>query len=143
LDVSEHFSNQYEVDNQFRKLNFGFTILGLIIACFGLLGLMIVTVEKRIKELGIRKVLGASLGGLVFLLSKDMIKITAISWTIATPIVWYVMNEWLNNFSSRIDIGWSVFIWAAILVLVSAFLTTGSQALKAAMVDPAKILRDE
>ncbi|MBK8506490.1 MAG: ABC transporter permease [Saprospiraceae bacterium] len=143
FDVSDYFSKQYEEDNRFKKLNLGFTLLGLIIACFGLFGLMIITVEKRIKELGIRKVLGASLGSLVLLLSKDMIKITAISWAIATPIVWYLMNEWLNNFSSRIEIRWSVFIWAAILVLLAAFLTTGSQALKAALVDPAKILRDE
>jgi putative ABC transport system permease protein len=141
--VSDYFDSQYKVDNQFKKLNLGFTLLGLLIACFGLLGLMIITIEKRIKELGIRKVLGASLGSLVLLLSKDMVKITAISWAIATPIVWYLMNQWLNNFSTRIEIGWSVFIWAAILVLLAAFMTTGSQALKAALVDPAKILRDE
>jgi putative ABC transport system permease protein len=143
IQVQDYFDSQYKKDNDFKKLNLGFTLLGLIIACFGLLGLMIITVDKRTKELGIRKVLGASTTTLMLLLSKDMIKITGLAWVLATPLVWYFMNQWLDSFSARIQIGWSVFIWSGILVLIAAFLTTSFQTIKAAMVDPAKILKDE
>jgi len=140
--VSDYFASQYQMDDKFKRLNLAFTLLGSMIACLGLLGLMMIKVEKRTKELSIRKVLGATVSGLVILLSKDILKITLIAWLIATPMVWYLMDQWLNNFSARIEIGWTVFLFTGMAVAAISILTTSVQALRAAMADPASILRD-
>ena len=143
LDVRDHFNAQYEADNHFKQLNLGFTVLAVIIAALGLLGLIMITLERRIKEMSIRKVLGASASNLVILLSKEILILTMIAWAIATPVSWYLMKQWLNNFSSRIEIGWPVFLGAVILVALLATLTVGIQTLKASLANPATILRDE
>jgi len=108
-----------------------------------LFGLAAYTAERRKKEVGIRKVLGATTQGVVLLLSKDFIKLVMMSLLVASPVAWYFMNKWLQNFSYRIEIGLWVFAIAAILALGIAFITVSSQAIKAAMRNPVKSLRTE
>ena len=106
-------------------------------------GLAAYTAERRKKEVGIRKLLGASTENLVLLLSNDFIRLVLISLVIASPIAWYLMNKWLQDFAYRIEIGWWVFGLAGILALTIAFFTVSFQAIKAAMANPVKSLRTE
>jgi len=118
-------------------------ILAIIIACLGLFGLATFMTEQRSKEIGIRKVLGASVSGIVFLVSKDFIKLVLLSAIIAIPAGLYVVRQWLDHFSYRIDISWWVFMAVIGLILVTAFLTVFYQSLKTAIADPVKSLRSE
>jgi putative ABC transport system permease protein len=118
-------------------------VLGIIIACLGLFALATFAAERRIKEIGIRKVLGASVASLVALLSKDFLKLVVIALLIAVPVAWWAMNKWLEDFAYRITISWWVFLLAAIIALVIAFLTISSQAIKAVIANPVKNLRTE
>ena len=122
---------------------YAFAGLSLLIACLGLFGLSIFIVERKIKEIGIRKVLGASVGGIVGLLSKDFAKLILISIVIATPVAWYFMNNWLEDFAYRITINWWVFALAGIIALLIALVTVSFQAIKAAIANPMKSLRTE
>ncbi len=118
----------------------GFTIL---IACFGLFGLSLYTVRKRIKEIGVRKVLGASVMNIVMLLSRDMLKLVLIANIIAFPVAWWAMNNWLNDFAFRIDIGWWAFAAALLIALAIAMGTLSFQAVRAELSNPVKSLRTE
>jgi putative ABC transport system permease protein len=120
-----------------------FTTLSLFIACLGLFGLSAYIAERRIKEIGVRKVLGASVKSIVALLSKDFLKLTLIAALIAFPIAWWSMNKWLEDFAYRINIGWMVFIIAGLCTLLVALLTVSFQAIKAAIANPVKSLRTE
>jgi putative ABC transport system permease protein len=120
-----------------------FTCIAIFIGCLGLFGLAAYTAERRKKEVGIRKVLGASTQGIVLLLSKGFVQLVVISLLIASPIAWFCMNKWLQNFAYRINIGWWVFALAGIIALVIAFATVSSQAIKAALMNPVKSLRSE
>ncbi|MES1225812.1 MAG: FtsX-like permease family protein, partial [Bacteroidota bacterium] len=111
--------------------------------CLGLFGLSAFAISQRIKEIGVRKVLGASTSGLVGLLAKDFLKLVAVAAIIAFPIAWYAMNSWLKDFAYRINIQWWVFIAAGILAALIAFLTVSFQAIKAALANPVKSLRTE
>jgi len=102
-----------------------------------------VAVSQRIKEIGVRKVLGASVSNVVGLLSKDFLKLVLLAGIIAFPIAWFSMNKWLQDFAYRINIGWWVFVFAAILALVIAFITVSFQAVRAANTNPVKNLRTE
>ncbi|MBC9794763.1 ABC transporter permease [Sinomicrobium weinanense] len=119
------------------------TLLAILIACLGLLGLSTYAAEQRIKEIGIRKVLGASTGGIVSLLSKDFIKPVLIAILIASPIAWWGMNSWLEGFAYRINIQWWVFALAGLVAVAIALITVSGQSIKAATANPVKSLRTE
>jgi len=118
-------------------------IVGIIIACLGLFALATFSAEQRVKEIGIRKVLGASVGHVVALLSKDFLRLVVVALFIAIPIAAWAMRIWLQGFAYRIGMAWWVFFLAAVIALVIAFLTISAQAIRAAIADPAKSLRAE
>jgi predicted lysophospholipase L1 biosynthesis ABC-type transport system permease subunit len=120
-----------------------FTVLTILLSCLGLFGLAAYTAEQRTKEIGIRKVLGASVATIVSLLSKDFLKPVFLSILIAAPVAWYVMQGWLQDFVYRITIGWWVFIAAGAAALLIALLTVSFQAIKAAVANPVKSLRTD
>ena len=120
-----------------------FTILAIVIACLGLFGLIAFAAEQRKKEMGIRKVLGSSVMGIVKLLCKDLLKLVVIAIAIATPIAWFAMNKWLQDFAYRIHIAWWVFAGAGILALLIAIVTVSVQAIKAATANQINALRSE
>ena len=123
---------------------FGYlSFLAIIISCLGLIGLSSFMTERRTKEIGIRKTNGAKSIEIFFLLSKEYIILVIISFLIACPIAWYVMNIWLRNYAYRINIGWWVFALAGVLVIVIAMLTVGFQSYKAASKNPVEALRYE
>lgn len=141
--LDESFARLYKDDIRISKLIFIFSIMAVIIAALGLFGLAAFTAERRTKEIGIRKVLGASVSGLVLLLSKDFIKLVIIALLIASPVAWYLVHKWLEDFAYRIDIGWWMFALAAIFAIGIALITVSSQAIKAALANPVKNLRTE
>ena len=118
-------------------------ILTIVIACLGLFGLATYTAEQRFKEIGIRKVLGASVSSIIRLLSKDFLKLVGTAALIAFPVAWFAMNTWLEEFAYRINISWWVFIVAGATALTIALLTISFQAVKAAIANPVKSLRSE
>jgi len=120
-----------------------FTAVARFIACTGLFALSASTVAQRTKEIGIRKVLGASVSGIVGLLSKDFLKLVFLSILIASPLAWYFMNNWLQNFAYRISIGWWVFVAAGVIAVLIALITVSIQSIKAAIANPVKSLRNE
>jgi putative ABC transport system permease protein len=118
-------------------------VLAIIIACLGLFGLATYAAEQRIKEIGIRKVLGASVRGIIAMLSKDFLKLVVIASIIAFPIAWFAMNKWLQDFAYRINISWWVFVIASVVAILIALLTISYQAIRAAIANPVKSLRTE
>ncbi|HEX6172266.1 MAG TPA: ABC transporter permease, partial [Chitinophagaceae bacterium] len=141
--LDETFSQQYKSDQLFGKVFGIFAFLAILIACFGLLGLSAYNVLQRTKEVGIRKVLGASVQNILFLLSTDFLKLIIIALFIAVPVGWWVMHSWLQDFAYRISVQWWVFIVAAVIAVLIAFFTISSQAIKAAVTNPVKSLRTE
>ncbi|MCC6288082.1 MAG: ABC transporter permease [Chitinophagaceae bacterium] len=141
--LDENFARQYGAEKMQGKLLMTFTILAIIVACLGLFGLITFTVEQRRKEIGIRKVLGSSVSGIVLLLAKDLVKLVMIAIVIATPIAWIMMNKWLQDFAYRINIGWWIFAVAGLTGLLIAFVTVSVKAVKAATANPVKALRTE
>jgi putative ABC transport system permease protein len=141
--LDEFFDRQYRAEQRFGKLFFNFAILAIFISCLGLLGLASYSTYQRTREIGIRKVLGATTSGIVNMLSKDFMKLVAISFVIATPLAWYFMHKWLENFAYKIDIQWWVFLLAGVLAMVVAISTISFQAIKAALSNPVKSLRSE
>ena len=120
-----------------------FTFLAIFIACLGLFGLASFTAEQRTKEIGVRKVLGASLGNVIVLLTKQFIWLVLIANLIAWPLAYWVMNNWLQNFAYRVDIGWQTFALAGVAALLITILTVSYQAIKAALTNPVEALRYE
>ncbi len=141
--LDEFFDKQYRNEERFGKLFFNFALLAIFISCLGLLGLASYSTMQRTKEIGIRKVMGASVAGIVNLLSRDFLKLVAISFVIAAPFAWYFMNSWLKDFAYRISINWWVFILAGTLALVIAVVTISFQAIRAALANPVRSLRAE
>jgi putative ABC transport system permease protein len=141
--LDENFDEVYKSEDKLKSLLWIFTGVAIFVGCLGLLGLAAYAAQRRIKEIGIRKVLGASVQGLVVLLSKDFLKLVVIALIIASPIAWYFLNDWLQAFAYRIDIGWWVFALAALIAVVIALLTVSFQAVKAAIANPVKSLRTE
>ena len=118
-------------------------ILTLFISCIGLFGLAVSSTEKRTKEIGIRKVLGASIGSVVNLLTKDFVKLVLVSLLVAFPISWMAVNKWLQNYPYRITLNWQMFAVAAMFIVVIAIATVSFQAIKSAVANPVKSLRTE
>jgi putative ABC transport system permease protein len=141
--LDEDFDRQYRAEERWAQIVSYATLFAVIIACVGLFGLSALAVTKRTKEIGIRKVLGASVAGIVSLLAGDFLKLVAFANIIAWPIAWYAMKQWLQNFAYRIDIGWWMFALAGGLALLIAFFTVSAQAIKAALANPVESLRYE
>ena len=141
--MEDSFNTTYQAEQQLGRIFVTFTILSILIACLGLFGLAAFNAQKRTKEIGIRKVLGASVGQITYRLTTDFLKMVGVAILISLPIGWYVMNKWLEDFSYRIEIGWWVFAFAALIALTIAILTVSYQSIKAAVVNPVRSLRTE
>jgi putative ABC transport system permease protein len=141
--LDEFFDRQYQSEQRFGKLFLNFAVLAIIISCLGLLGLASYSTMQRTREIGIRKVLGASVSSIVNLLTKEFLKLVAIAIIIASPIAWFAMHNWLQDFAYRIPITWWVFAVAAFSAAIIAVLTVSFQAIKAAISNPVKSLRTE
>ncbi len=141
--MDEHFAQIYESENRLARALLLATLLSIFIACLGLLALSSFVVSQRTKEIGIRKVLGASVAGITNLLAKDFLKLVLIAILIASPIAYYFMQKWLSGFAYRIEISWWIFAAAGVLALLIALLTVGVQSVKAALANPVKSLRSE
>jgi putative ABC transport system permease protein len=141
--LDEKFNQQYSNDKLFGKAFGIFAGFAIIIASLGLLGLSLFSTIQRTKEIGVRKVLGASVSQIIVLLSRDFIKLVLIALLIATPISWFVMHGWLQDFAYRISISVWVFVLAGLLAVLIALFTISFQALKAAAANPVKSLRTE
>jgi putative ABC transport system permease protein len=141
--LDTHIQNLYASEQHTANTAKVFSLLAIFVACLGLFGLAASIAEQRTKEIGIRKVLGASVSGIARLLAGDFMKLVIISIIIASPIAWYVMNKWLTDFSYRIHINAWAFVIAGIMAIVLALLTISSHAIKAAVVNPVKSLRSE
>jgi putative ABC transport system permease protein len=141
--LDESLNNFYKTERKWSNIIGWAGAISVFLACLGLFGLAALAAINRTKEIGIRKVLGASLTGIVKLLSKDFLKLVAIALIIAAPVAWYFMNKWLQDFAYRISIGWWIFIAAGSLALVIAFITIAFQAVKAGIANPVKSLRTE
>jgi putative ABC transport system permease protein len=141
--LDERYAKQYRADERFGEVFGFFTLLAVLVACLGLLGLATFTAQQRTKEIGVRKVLGASVSSIVTLLSKDFLKLVLIAIIIASPIAWWAMHRWLQDFAYKIDIEWWVFALAGLLAVGIALLTVSFQSVKAALMNPVKSLRSE
>lgn len=141
--VDQQYQNLYQSEQTINKLSNAFAFLAIFISCLGLLGLAMFTAEQRIKEIGIRKVLGASVRSLFGLMSKEFLLLVIIALFIATPVTWYAMNNWLRGFAYRTPLQWWVFAISGGLIILIALATVSFQAIKAALVNPIKSLRSE
>jgi len=139
----EEYSKLYKSETMTGKLADCFAFLAIFISCLGLLGLAMFTAEQKVKEIGIRKVLGASISSLFLLLSKEFLLFVIIAMLLATPIAWIAMNEWLKGYAYKIDISWWMFVMAGLAALAIALLTVSFQAVRAAVANPSKSLRAE
>jgi putative ABC transport system permease protein len=141
--LDEKFNRQYNNDYLFGKVFGLFAALAILIACLGLSGLSLLTSTQRTKEIGIRKVLGASVTGIVLLLSKDFIKLVLLAIIIASPVAWYIMHLWLQDFAYHVNLSWWIFAAAGFLSLIIALLVIGFQTIRSAIANPANSLRTE
>ncbi len=141
--LDQDFQKNYQAEERQASLINYFTIIAILISCLGLFGLATFSAEQRTKEIGIRKVLGASVSGLVALLSRDFLKLVLIAILIASPLAWYVMDKWLRNFTYRITISWKVFLFTTVIAIMIAMITISFQAIKASLANPVRNLRTE
>lgn len=141
--ADEEYQKLYQNEQIVGKLSSAFAFLAIFISCLGLLGLAMFTAEQRFKEIGIRKVLGASVASLFTLLSGEFLVLVFISLIIASPLAWYGMNKWLDNFAYHAPIQWWMFVLAAVMALLITLATVSFQAVKAALINPVKSLRSE
>src|ERR1017187_1001832 len=141
--LDDSFNEMYNAETRIGKIALIFSILAIFIACLGLFGLATFIAEQRTKEIGIRKVLGASVNGVVRLLSNDFLKLVVIAFIIAAPLAWWAMHHWLQDFAYRTDISWWIFVLAGAITLFIALATVSFQAVRAAIANPVKSLRTE
>jgi putative ABC transport system permease protein len=141
--LDERYEQTYIAERKTGIILTVFATLTIFIACLGLFGLTIFTAEQRTREIGIRKVLGSSVSGIVQLLSKEFVKLVAIAFVLAVPIGWWAMHKWLEGFAYRIDINWIIFAKAAGIALLITVVTMSFQAIKAALANPVQSLRSE
>ena len=133
----------YEEDAQWKKIISSSALTAILISALGLSALTTLSVQQRIKEIGIRKVLGASVANIGIIISKDFLKLVFIAFVIATPLAWWGANKWLQNFAYRTEISWWVFALAGMAAMLIAMITVGFRAIKAAVANPVKSLRTE
>lgn len=141
--LDDKFGDMYKAESRMGKVFASFTIIAIFIACLGLFALTAYTAERRRKEIGIRKALGATVGGIVFLLSKEFTKLVLIAFVLAAPLAWYGMSQWLEDYQFRIDLGWEIFVFSALAVLLVAWGVMGVQSIRAAMTNPVDSLKSE
>ncbi|MEO1623745.1 MAG: ABC transporter permease [Bacteroidota bacterium] len=141
--MDDAFQQMYDAEQRIGKIALLFTILAILVSCLGLFGLASFITEQRTKEIGIRKVLGASVLGIVAMLSKEFFRLLLIAFVVAVPLAWYGMDSWLENFAYRIDIEWWVFVIAALTIGLIAAISVGFQSVKAAIANPIDSLRNE
>jgi len=141
--LDESVAEQYETEQRYLSLSKVFSGLAIFIGCLGLYGLILFLVSHRTKEIGIRKVLGSSVGNILSLLSTDFLKLIAIAGIVSTPASWYLMDQWLQGYTYRTEIGWWVFALAIGSVMMITLLTISYQTLKAARSNPVKSLGAE
>jgi putative ABC transport system permease protein len=141
--LDESFNEMYQSEQQVGKIAIIFSVLAILISCLGMFGLATFVAEQRTKEVGIRKVLGANVQGIVSLLSADFIKLVAIAFLIASPFAWWIMNKWLQDFVYRVNFSWWIFPVAGFVAFLIALITVSSQAVRAAMANPVRSLRSE
>ena len=133
----------YEAEAKWKQIILFAAILTIFISCIGLFGLSVLSAEKRTKEIGVRKVMGASVSRVVTILSKDFLKLVSIALVIAMPLSWLAANKWLQNYPYRIALSWLLFALAGLLIIFIALATVSFQAIKAAIANPVKSLRTE
>ncbi|WP_128546006.1 ABC transporter permease [Larkinella soli] len=141
--LDEDFQKNYRAEARTSRIVSYFTAISILISCLGLFGLAAFAAQQRTKEIGVRKVLGASVTNIVLMLSKDFLKLVLIAILIASPIAWWAMSKWLEDFAYRIDIPWWVFVVSGVLAVAIAFLTVSFQSIRAALMNPVKSLRSE
>ena len=141
--LNDSYNQLYKSEQQFQQAFLYSAFLAIILAVLGILGLITFSIEQRTKEIGIRKVLGASSLNVAALLSRDFLKLVVLANIIALPLAWYFMNKWLQDFANRIQLSWWVFLLAGLLAFLIALLTVGLKAVKAALLNPVKNLRTE
>jgi predicted permease len=141
--LDEEYENLYRSEQQVDALVNYFGILAILISCLGLFGLAAFTAEQRTKEIGVRKVLGASVGSIVTLLSTDFLKLVMVALVLASPLAWWALDKWLNTFAYHDSLSWSAFALAGLLAILIAFVTVSYQSIRAALVNPVKSLRSE
>ena len=141
--LDESFMRLHEKDQQLGKIFAAFSLLAIFISCIGLFGLVAFSAAQRTKEIGIRKVLGASVQSIVELLSKDFMRLVLLAIILGFPLAWYSMHTWLESFAYSIERPWHIFLLAGGLVFFMAGITVGWQGFRAAMLDPVKSLRSE
>jgi putative ABC transport system permease protein len=135
--------SSYQTESKWRDILLDASVLTIFISCIGLFGLSVLAAERRTKEIGIRKVLGASVSGVVVMLARDFIRLVAIGLLVAMPLAWIAAAHWLENYPYRIALGWTIFGFAGSLVLVIALVTISSQSIRAALGNPVNSLRSE
>ena len=141
--LDENYKALYASEQRISVLSRYFAGLAILISCLGLFGLAAFTAQRRRKEIGIRKVVGATVGNVAVLLSMDFLKLILIAMAIAFPLISLAMDQWLNEFAFRVDVGLSIFIISGIAITLLALITVGYQAIKAALLDPVKSLKSE
>ena len=141
--LDDHFDEQYKADQRFGQVFTLFTSLAILVACLGLFGLASFTTLQRTKEIGIRKVLGASVPTILRLLYREFAILLLIAFVIATPLAWISVSKWLNGYAFRINIQWIFFVLPFLMILLIAFVTVSFQSVKAALANPVKSLRTE
>ena len=139
----EQVSKLYASEVKFQKLFSNFTFIAILIACLGLFGLSAYTAQQRTKEIGIRKILGASVLGVTRLLSKEFLKLVLLAIAISIPIAWYAMNEWLQNFAYHVELHAWMFVLSGLVAVLIALFTVSFQSIKAALTNPVNSLRNE
>jgi putative ABC transport system permease protein len=140
--ADDNYKN-YEAERKWKQIMLFSAVLTIFVSCIGLFGLSVLSAERRAKEIGIRKVLGASVNSVVTILSRDFVKLVILALLIAIPLGWYAANRWLQNYPYRIGISWKIFAMAGSLVIFIALVTVSFQALRSAMANPVKSLRSE
>jgi putative ABC transport system permease protein len=141
--MDEDYQKMYDAEMRTGKVFNVFALLAIVLACLGLFGLSAYAARQRVKEIGVRKVLGASVANISLLLSSGFIKLVTVSFLMASPIAWFAMNKWLQQFSYRVDVEWWIFVVAGVLSLLIAWITVSFQTVKAALSNPVKSLRSE
>jgi putative ABC transport system permease protein len=141
--LDEQFNNQYKGDKLFSTVLWLFTIIAIIVACLGLFGLSLYTVSKRMKEIGIRKVLGATIGQITRMVTKDYLKLVIVAGVIAVPVAYWLLKNWLNKYAFRISIDIWFFLLPVLMIITIALITVLYQSVRAALANPVKSLRTE